>query len=93
MRFLCCIFSWPTVTRKETLVSMNCKTPAVLAPMIRVLLRLWCHECSRVFSDRLTGEDKLWFSSTLHKTAIQQFCETSLDVDDKGKMILYALRI
>lgn len=85
--FVVFIFSLATVAPKGTLISVSSKTPAVLTPMIRVLLRLWCHECARVFSDRLIGEDKLWFSSTLHKVAVQHFCETSADSDEQGKMI------
>ncbi len=27
------------------------------APMMRVIARLWCHECTRVFGDRLLSDD------------------------------------
>jgi hypothetical protein len=77
-------YSCPVVVKKDTLVSINSKTPALATPLIRVILRLWCHECTRVFSDRLIGEDKLWFSSTLHSVALEHFCETSLDSSSEG---------
>ena len=63
---------------------MNSKTPALATPLIRVILRLWCHECTRVFSDRLIGEDELWFSSTLRSIALEHFCKTSLESPEEG---------
>ena len=72
------------VGMKDTLVSVNSKTPALTTPLIRVIIRLWCHECTRVFSDRLIAEDELWFSSTLRSIALQHFCKTSQDLPDEG---------
>ena len=75
------------VVKKDTLVSVNSKTPALTTPLIRVILRLWCHECTRVFSDRLIGEDGLWFSSALHNVALEHFCKTSPDLPEEGTVI------
>ena len=32
-----------------------------LPPMMRVIARLWCHECTRVFGDRIINEDGEFF--------------------------------
>lgn len=43
--------------------------------MIRSILRLWCHESSRTYSDRLfTEEQRYWFSSLLHESVEEFFC-------------------
>ena len=35
------------------------------------LIRLWCHECMRVFGDRLiNNEDRGWFSDMLQSKVI-----------------------
>lgn len=43
------------------------------------ILKLWCHECTRVISDRFTAEkDKIWFSSKMISDAelnIKEFME------------------
>ncbi|ESP00380.1 hypothetical protein LOTGIDRAFT_173233 [Lottia gigantea] len=45
------------------------------APMMKVIAQLWCHECLRIFSDRLiSDEDQSWFIKMLEDTAIKQFC-------------------
>ena len=80
-------YSWPVVVKKDTLVSISSKTPALTTPLIRVILRLWCHECSRVFSDRLIDKDEVWFSSTLHSVALENFCKTSLDSTEEGIVV------
>ena len=64
-------FSWPSLTSDST----ESKTPAALSPMIRSILRLWCHESSRTYSDRLfTEEQRYWFSSLLHDSVEEFFC-------------------
>ena len=43
------------------------------------LLKLWAHECLRIFSDRLINdEDRLWFSNLLQKVMQSTFSK-SLD--------------
>ena len=38
------------------------------------MLRLWCHECSRVFEDRLvSAEDRDWFQNLLKKRMAKDF--------------------
>ena len=65
------LFSWPSLTSDST----ESKTPAALSPMIRSILRLWCHESSRTYSDRLfTEEQRYWFSSLLHDSVEEFFC-------------------
>ena len=52
--------------------------------MIRSLLRLWCHESTRTYSDRLlTEEQRYWFSSLLHETVEEFFCRESPDLDSE----------
>ncbi|XP_028405416.1 dynein heavy chain domain-containing protein 1-like isoform X2 [Dendronephthya gigantea] len=85
--------SWPMVRTNSTLVSINAETPALTTPLIRVILRLWCHECTRVFSDRLIGEDQLWFSTTLRIVALQHFCEGSEDSPEEGTDIVVFQRV
>ena len=42
---------------------------------LRVLFRLWCHECSRVFIDRcLDNKDKIWFSKVLETCVKYCYC-------------------
>lgn len=63
--------SWPSLTSDST----ESKTPAALSPMIRSILRLWCHESSRTYSDRLfIEEQRYWFSSLLHDSVEEFFC-------------------
>ena len=65
------LFSWPSLTSDST----ESKTPAALSPMIRSILRLWCHESSRTYSDRLfTEEQRYWYSSLLHDSVEEFFC-------------------
>ena len=52
--------------------------------MIRSLLRLWCHESTRTYSDRLlTEEQRYWFSSLLHETVEEFFCRESSDLNSE----------
>jgi len=65
------LFSWPSLMSDST----ERKTPAALSPMIRSILRLWCHESCRTYSDRLfTEEQRYWFSSLLHDSVEEFFC-------------------
>ena len=65
------LFSWPSLRSDST----ERKTPAALSPMIRSILRLWCHESCRTYSDRLfTEEQRYWFSSLLHDSVEEFFC-------------------
>lgn len=42
---------------------------------IRAILRLWCHEVTRVYADRLSNNnDKLWFLKLLETVAKYCFC-------------------
>lgn len=67
--------SWPSLTNGPRETALSSSTPAVLSPMIRSLLRLWCHESTRTYGDRLlTEEQRHWFSSLLHKTVEEFFC-------------------
>ena len=73
--------SWPSLTNGPVESGMSAKTPAALSPMIRSLLRLWCHESTRTYSDRLLTEDqRYWFSSLLHETVEEIFCKTASDL-------------
>ena len=54
------------------------RTPATVSPLIRTIIRLWCHEVCRSFYDRLTSEkDKSLFSSTLNHIVAEHFCVKS----------------
>ncbi|XP_052095798.1 dynein heavy chain domain-containing protein 1-like isoform X11 [Mytilus californianus] len=45
------------------------------APMMKVIGQLWCHECTRMFADRLVSpDDSNWFTKTLEETALKYFC-------------------
>lgn len=51
------------------------QTPASVSPLIRIIIRLWCHETCRSFYDRIINtEDKKWFATTLQKTVVVKFC-------------------
>ena len=61
---------------------MSVNTPAAMSPMIRSLLRLWCHETTRTYSDRLfSQEQRLWFSSLLRETVEEFFCSDSSEAE------------
>lgn len=65
---------------------MTSNTPAFTTPLIRTIIRLWCHECSRVFADRMIGEHELWFSTTLRGVALENFCERLQHSPDEGEI-------
>ncbi|PIK44246.1 putative dynein heavy chain domain-containing protein 1 [Apostichopus japonicus] len=44
-------------------------------PMMRSVIRLWCHEVTRTYTDRITSvSDMDWFSAMLEDTVEQYFC-------------------
>lgn len=52
------------------------------------LLRLWCHECSRVFEDRLVSkEDRDWFQALLRKHMESDFGENPAEVLGTGPLL------
>ena len=52
------------------------------------LLRLWCHECSRVFEDRLVNtEDREWFQTLLRKHMASDFNENPENVLGSGPLL------
>jgi hypothetical protein len=52
------------------------KTPAVLSPLIRSVFRLWCHENTRTYYDRLLDEDqRFWFAALLNEQVEECFCD------------------
>ena len=56
-------------------------TPATVSPLIRVIIRLWCHEVARTFYDRIIDSaDRQWFAATLQATVVANFCR---EVEDK----------
>jgi len=72
MRELSRVFQGILLTPKDTIKTGGIKTPTSDTPTM--LLRLWKHECMRVFQDKLTNEkDKKWFEDTLEKVTAQQF--------------------
>eukprot|EP00762_Andalucia_godoyi_P000483 ANDGO_03248.mRNA.1 Dynein gamma chain len=51
---------------------MQC--PPNIVANAEILLKLWRHECNRVFSDRLnTVEDKIWFDDAMQKLVVESF--------------------
>lgn len=76
--------SWPSLASGPRESAMSTKTPATLSPMIRSLLRLWCHESTRTYSDRLlTKEQRFWFSSLLHELVEEFFCKDNSEEDSE----------
>lgn len=56
-------------------------TPALLSPIIRTLFRLWCHENTRTYGDRLMNHDqRYWFSAALHDVVMEHFCQGVEDI-------------
>ena len=81
--FIC---SWPALNKRESEFG-RLKNPAAISPLIRSLVRLWCHENTRVIGDRLlTEEQRFWFASVLHEQVEEYFCKNNygrqeIDVD------------
>ncbi|XP_060599368.1 dynein heavy chain domain-containing protein 1-like [Ruditapes philippinarum] len=75
-----------TTSRNTSLDSRGCLSPggsssnqteekAGSPPMMKVIAQLWCHECTRTFSDRLVNdEDTQWFGRILEEIMVKQFC-------------------
>ena len=85
MRFPVSSFSWPSLPDGPTETGLSAKTPAALSPMIRSVLRLWCHESSRTYSDRLfTEEQRYWFSSLLHETVEEFFFKANSELGSEA---------
>ena len=77
-------FSWPSLTSGPRETALSANTSAVLSPMTRSLLRLWCHESTRTYSDRLlTEQQRHWFSSLLHETVEEFFCRDISEVNSE----------
>ena len=52
------------------------------------LLKLWCHECSRVFEDRLVStEDREWFQKLLQSRMSKDFDVDSAEVLGTGPLL------
>lgn len=52
------------------------------------LLRLWCHECNRVFEDRLVNtEDRDWFQKLLRTRMSKDFGIDSAEVLGSGPLL------
>ena len=48
--------------------------------LLRGVLRLWCHEVSRVYSDRLyTSKDKIWFMKLIEACCKYCFCGVEIE--------------
>lgn len=68
--------SWPALAGEDSLTTV--KTPAVISPLIRSVVRLWCHETLRTYSDRLlTEQQKYWFATLLNDQVEECFCTGS----------------
>eukprot|EP00795_Rhopilema_esculentum_P014239 gene14239-5264_t len=49
--------------------------PASVSPLIRTIIRLWCHEVCRSFQDRMVeNKDQVTFSAILNNTVMENFC-------------------
>nr|XP_006818816.1 PREDICTED: uncharacterized protein LOC100376274 [Saccoglossus kowalevskii] len=54
----------------------------VTPPLMRLVVRLWCHEASRTYYDRLISEeDQVWFTKQLLDVVERHFCSAA---DDNG---------
>ena len=52
------------------------------------LLKLWTHECSRVFEDRLVNnEDRQWFQQLISKTMNAEFSVEPGEVLGEGPLL------
>ncbi len=55
---------------------------------LKGLLRLWCHECNRVFEDRLVNtEDRDWFQNLLKTRLAEDFQMESGEVLGDGPLL------
>ena len=75
MRELSRVFQGVLLTPKNTILTGGIKTPSTNTPV--TLLRLWKHECCRVFQDKLTNNaDKDWYARTMEEVMLSNFGET-----------------
>ena len=52
------------------------------------MLKLWTHECSRVFEDRLVNnEDREWFQQLVKKTMSSEFSVDSGEILGEGPLL------
>ena len=50
-------------------------------PMMKTVVRLWLHECCRVFQDKLSNfSDKNWFAKALQDALRKHFCSGNSNV-------------
>ena len=76
MRELSRTFQGVLLTPKDTIKTGGIVTPS--ADQALNLLRLWKHECARVFSDKLTNNpDKKWYETTVEEVIVQYFGEAN----------------
>ena len=70
--------------RKESKPWELCKDPITL-------VRMWKHECSRVFSDKLNSvSDKKWFDTNIQETVVKFFAGTTYkDIPEAVKEPIY----
>ena len=70
--------------RGPAAASMAIKEDAVTItpPMLRTVVRLWCHEMTCVYMDALnTGAKQDWFSNILQQTVSSMFCGAKVQED------------
>ncbi|XP_033127107.1 dynein heavy chain domain-containing protein 1-like isoform X2 [Anneissia japonica] len=49
-------------------------------PMMKMVIRLWCHETTRTFSDRLVTEEAFdWYTQSLQQVVEKHFCTGETD--------------
>lgn len=54
--------------------------------VLRSLFRLWCHECSRVYTDRCTDtKDRIWFTKVLE--TCMKYCYCGAEFDTKKERV------
>lgn len=52
------------------------------------MLKLWCHECSRVFEDRLVNpEDRQWFQQLLKNRLSDEFNSNPDEIVGDGTLL------
>jgi dynein heavy chain len=56
------------------------QAPPMNVPAVNSYIRLWAHECARVFQDRLVSdEDRLWFTNAISSQVAKHFSGASWD--------------
>ena len=73
-------FSLTTPNRQDNVRGSSSDINRVSLPMIRTILRLWCHEVCRTFYDQLTCEEhKSVFLSMINNVVAEYFCRSTED--------------